>query len=125
MIIADTSVWIEFFRNHQPYFSLLCKYMESRSIVALTMIFGELLQGTKSTHEKSILLNYYEYLPKISESNLMIKAGVYSHTNQLIQKGVGLIDACIITGAVENQFKIWTLDEKLKRAVKPELLYAL
>ena len=123
MIIPDTSVWIEFFKTHQPYFVKLRDYLEQHEILAISPVFGELLQGVKNIAEKKTILEYWNYLPKIDETDLMIKAGVYSFENKLISKGVGIIDVCIMVSAIENNAIVWTLDEKLKRVSKKEYLH--
>jgi len=124
MIIADTSIWIEFFKANEPYYTHLRSLLEKREVCVLSPIFGELLQGVKSKHEKRIIMQYWEYLPKYEDNDLMIKAGEYSFENKFISKGVGLIDASIIVTAIENNLKIWTLDDKLKRVITNELIYS-
>jgi len=47
MIILDTSVWIEHLKNNQAFFPKTSKLLESREILAVECIFGELLQGVK------------------------------------------------------------------------------
>src|SRR3989304_2494313 len=120
MIIPDTSIWIEFFKLHEPYFTELKDFLEKREIVVLSSIFGELLQGVKSQNERRIILEYWQYLPKVDESELLIKAGEYSFENKYISKGVGIIDASIVVMAIKNNSVIWTLDEKLKRVLRKE-----
>jgi len=125
MIITDTSVWIEFFKSHEPYFSRHSELLENNQIIALSPIFGELLQGVKTSSEKSIILEYWNYLHKIDETDLFIKAGEYSLENHLISKGVGLIDASIIVAAFDYSFFIWTLDDKINRLLPKEIRYIL
>ncbi|GHV72922.1 hypothetical protein AGMMS49940_02240 [Spirochaetia bacterium] len=66
-------------------------------------VFGELLQGVKNKREEEIILDYWKHLPKIdNDTEITISAGIYSHKNKLIDKGVGLIDSII-----------WTLDTNI------------
>jgi predicted nucleic acid-binding protein len=51
MILVDTSVWIEFFRGNEPYFTKLKELIESSDVLAHEVVFGELLQ----TLDKKIL----------------------------------------------------------------------
>ena len=124
MIIPDTSIWIEFFKKHEPYFSQLRDHLERQEILVISSVFGELLQGVKNNKEKEIILDYWKYLPKIDETELLVKAGEYSYQNKFISKGVGIIDASIIVIAIDNNAVILTLDQKLKRVVKRESLYS-
>lgn len=116
MIIADTSIWIEFFKKHQPYHSVILGLMESQTVLALSFVFGELYQGALNTKEMTTLKHYYQNLPHIDEATIWLDAGLYSNKNRLLAKGIGLIDAAIIIAALRSQAKIWTLDKKLVHA---------
>jgi len=122
-IIADTSIWIEFLKNNQDVFPLMQKLLEKNYIIAVECIFGELLQGVKTTRERDIIFGYWECLPKADESNVWIDAGNYSNKNKSLEKGVGLIDSALIVLAIKNNLKIWTLDKKLKKLLQPEIVY--
>ncbi|MDR3170620.1 MAG: hypothetical protein LBU17_03210 [Treponema sp.] len=58
MIILDTSVWIEFLKKHEPYFSIISSLLAQREILAVECVFGELLQGIKTDEEQNIILQY-------------------------------------------------------------------
>ena len=117
MILPDTSIWIEFFKSHDPYFTKLKDYLERREVIAISPIFGELLQEVRNINEKRVILEYWNYLPKTDETNLLIKAGEYSLENRFIAKGVGIIDASIVVTAMENRAVVWTLDKKLNKVL--------
>jgi predicted nucleic acid-binding protein len=73
LILADTSIWIEFFR--QTDFegnTRFAECIESLSVIALSAVFGELLQGVKNEKEEKLILEYWDSLPKVDESNLFI-----------------------------------------------------
>jgi predicted nucleic acid-binding protein len=123
MLILDTSVWIEFFRNSQNYFPEIKKLLESREILAIEFIFGELLQGVKNKKEKEIILDYWTYLPKEKYENIIVEAGIYSAENKLLDFGVGLIDTIILMHAIKSDSKIWTLDNKFLRIIPEEIKY--
>jgi predicted nucleic acid-binding protein len=48
MIILDTSIWIEHLKKNLHFFTKISKLLESREILAVECVFGELLQGIKS-----------------------------------------------------------------------------
>jgi predicted nucleic acid-binding protein len=120
MIIADTSVFIEYFRRDEPYFSWLAKLMDENRIMAMTGVFGELLQGAKNPKEQGIILEYWRHLPKFPEPELLITAGLESGKNRWSSRGLSLIDAAIITHARETQSQVWTLDKKLSKELREE-----
>jgi predicted nucleic acid-binding protein len=72
MIILDTSIWIEFLKTHEPYFTTIFQLLEQKNILAVECVFGELLQGVKNDTEQNILLNYWNHLPKIETAEIII-----------------------------------------------------
>ncbi|GHT71456.1 hypothetical protein FACS1894110_24560 [Spirochaetia bacterium] len=124
MIILDTSVWIEFLRKNEKYFDFISQMLTKMDIMAVEVVFGELLQGVKNKREEEIILDYWKHLPKIdNDTEIIISAGIYSHKNKLIDKGVGLIDSIIIMHGIKTDSKIWTLDTNFFKAIPPELVY--
>ena len=119
MILADTSIWIEFFKGNPLYHNTLSKLLEKREVVAIEYIFGELLQGARSAQEKIIIKNYWSLLPKIEEKGIWLMAGEASSHRKLHSKGVGLIDLAIYSAARFMEAKIWTLDKKLLSILRP------
>jgi predicted nucleic acid-binding protein len=123
VIILDTTVWIEFLKKHEPYFTVISSLLEHKEILAVECVFGELLQGVKTEKEQNIILQYWNHLPKIDATETIIEAGIYSNKNKLLDKGVGLIDTIILIHGIRNQFKIWTLDKKFLNILPEELEY--
>ena len=123
MIIADTSTWIEFLKNSEPICSFLEEKLNNREILGIECVFGELLQGCADDYEIKIVKEYWENLPKTDETNVWIEAGEYSGRNDLISKGVGLIDSVILVLAKRTKSKIWTLDKKLLKLLDKEIVF--
>ena len=123
MIILDTSVWIEHLKNNQNFFPKICNLLESKEILAVECVFGELLQGAKTESEKDIILEFWKHLPKEHFGNIIIEAGEYSAKNKLLEHGVGLIDAIILMHGIKSNSRIWTLDNKLTRVIPEGLKY--
>ena len=91
--------------------------LKKREVMAVSPVFGELLQGAKKEKERKIISGFWQNLPKTDEENAFIKAGELSYQQKLNDKGIGLIDAYILAVALENDFSVWTLDKKLQRAI--------
>jgi predicted nucleic acid-binding protein len=123
MIILDTSVWIEFLKKHEPYFTIIAPLLEEKAVLAVECVFGELLQGVRKEGEQNTILGYWRHLPKIEYHEIVIEAGIYSNKNKLIDKGVGLIDAIILLHGMKSQSKIWTLDGNFFKVIPKELIY--
>jgi predicted nucleic acid-binding protein len=123
MIILDTSVWIEYLKNNQAFFPKIRKLLESREILAVECVFGELLQGIKTETEREIIIDYWTNLPKEYYVDIIIQAGEYSAKNKLLDHGVGLLDSIILMHGIISNSKIWTLDNKFLKAIPEELKY--
>ena len=121
MVIIDTSIWIEFFRSHDPTFSQVSGLLDSGKLLGLPWVFGELLQGAHDNREINLLHAYWRAIPKpdtlISEK-AWIQAGIESQRGDWVKKGVGLIDAAIIAAALEMNTPVATYDKKLREILK-------
>jgi predicted nucleic acid-binding protein len=124
MILIDTSVWIEFFKQNKILTSEVEMLLKKNMVVTVEPVFAELLYGARNEKEKKKILAYWNVLPKIRFSNeTLLNAADFSNRNNYHNKGIGLIDAAIAMAAIENQFKIWTLDTRLIRGIEKQYLY--
>jgi len=114
MIVVDTSIWIEYLRqSDETIIGLLDSYLEAGEVAAISVVFAELLQGAKTESEEKIIIDFWNTLPKIDEQDLIIEAGRFSFKKKLAQRGVGLIDSCLLVACKSNKMILWTLDKKL------------
>lgn len=113
MIVVDTSVWIEFLKKQSPIFSKLRELLEHGNVIAAEPVFGELIQGARNARERNIITDYWNHLPKFSMDGVFFRAGELASRHKWLDRGVGLIDAAILTYARERECKFWTLDRKL------------
>ena len=123
MTLIDTSVWIEFLKGNPAYFNEIRTLVEHQKILACEPVFAELLQGVKTRREKEIIEQYWKFLPKAEIDDCWIKAGNLSAERKLVSHGVGLVDSCILSIAIETNSQIWSLDKKLLKVVPDELVY--
>lgn len=123
MILVDTSIWIEYFKANSTIFQVMERELEHQNILAAECVFAELLQGAKNKREIKIIEQFWLNLPKQEETGLWIEAGLFSSQNKLFSKGIGLIDAFLITYARKNRAKLWTLDKKIKSVLKSSEIY--
>ncbi len=117
MTVVDTSVWIEYLRGNKEFSEPLIKLLNNRKVIALSAVFGELLQGARTKRENAIILGFWENLPHASENSLFIEAGNLSKEYSLISNGVGLIDCYILVFAMKYDFAVWTLDKMMQDAM--------
>lgn len=123
MIIADTSIWIDSFRGNLAIFKELRLLHDSDHLLIAGPIIAELLQGAKTKKEVELIMELWKDLPKTPENQPWYIAGINSFQNKWKSKGIGIIDAYLISLAWENGYKIWTLDKKLQKAAGKKFIY--
>ena len=117
MIIADTSVWIEYLKGNNEITGLLIPYLRKDHIIASSAVFGELLQVVRNKRERDIITEFWLNLPKVDEHQLFIEAGQLSNRHKLYAKGIGLIDCYIMAAALKYDYALWTLDKRLLETI--------
>jgi hypothetical protein len=122
-IIADSSIWFEYFKRNDPYFREVQTYLNILSIKTIDPIVGEILQGALNQKEITFIKDHIQFVPKIEIKNLFEKAGEFSFENKLISKGIGLIDACLIVATIDTKSLLWTLDKKIINFLDKKYLY--
>lgn len=119
-VLIDTSVWIEFFRQHEPSYSLVSKLIDEEQVVCCGIILAELMQGAKSDKELAVLEDFLHVFPFIPETpELWAAAGKLSF--KLRRKGVtvGLSDCFIAMAAAAAKAQVSTLDSHFAALTKP------
>ncbi len=124
-VLVDTSVWIEFFRKHEPLHGAVVELLDADRVCCTGLILGELMQGAKSERELLVIRDFthvFQFLPETPQ--LWEKAGRLSYT--LRRKGitVGLADCFIAVSAAEAGAQLLTLDghfEAIRSALKLSL----
>ena len=124
MILTDTSIWIEFLRQNPVYVPVLQELLKKRGIITIEPIFSVLLFGARNDKERKIILSYWNLLPKLTfTTGGLLSAADYANRNNFNNLDISIIDAVIIKAVVENNCKIWTLDERIGKWVGREYLY--
>jgi hypothetical protein len=111
-VLVDTSVWIEFFRKKEPYYSIVSDLMDNDSICCLGIVVAELLQGAKSDKELNTIkafLHVFDFLPEAVGS--WEKAGELSFSLQRKGKAAGLSDCYIAVAVQAADVRLFTLDK--------------
>lgn len=114
MILVDSSVWIEAFKNATSTAARrLSSLLEEGTVVISGIILVELLQGARSKKEYNLLLNRLKIVPIINpDDSTWVKAGNLSF--QLRRKGITIektIDIIIATIAIQNHLRLYSFDK--------------
>ena len=109
MVLVDTSVWINHFRNSDKYLERL---LFDGEVVCHTHIVGELACGNLKNRKEIISL--FQSLPTIEVVELQ-EYLYFIEKNELSGKGLGFVDIHLLASAKLNQVSLWT-DKKLEVA---------
>ena len=111
MVLVDTSVWLRFLANRDPFASGLDRLLAAGDVVGHPMVFGELLMGDVGGGRAALLSDY----------ELMVQAAPVGHAEVvtfvrargLHGRGVGWVDVHLLASALAGRFLLWTADERL------------
>ncbi len=87
MILADTSIWITYFRNNDADLKdVFNAYLKKNDVYTVSAVFGELFQGAKNNRDREMIQGFWENVPKVKEDMLFITAGLNSNKYKLLTK---------------------------------------
>jgi predicted nucleic acid-binding protein len=110
VILVDTSVWIRFLMDKEPYASGLQQLLTNDEVAGHELVFGELLVGDKGG--RVTLLREYErmrYATPIPHHELV----EFVRVRKLHGRGAGWIDIHLLASAVVDGLQFWTADPRL------------
>jgi predicted nucleic acid-binding protein len=107
MVIVDTSIWADHFRNRAPAFQAL---LESRSVLQHPFVTGELLIGNPP--DPPTLRAMLESLPALDP----IDHGAvldFAQAHKLGGTGIGYVDVHLLAACDRDRVNLWTRDKRL------------
>jgi len=124
MVLADTCVWIEYFRTRSALSEEVKRLIQEGSIVTTGIVVLELLHGAKRAKSKDLIKDTLLALPFLETTrDSWLLAGEIGHT--LRRKGITLpaTDLLMAVIAKSNGCEVFTTDGHFKQI--PDLdLYA-
>jgi len=112
MILVDTSVWIDHLRRGNDR---LRELLEEGEVLSHPFVLGELACGNLKNRDE--ILELLASLPEagIAEQHEVLHV-IARH--RLPGRGVGWVDAHLLTAALLNRSRLWTLDKPLAKAAR-------
>lgn len=115
IVLVDTSVWIRFLTNREPYAAELDSLLGRDEVSGHDFVYGELLIGDKGGRRQ--LLTDYEHMhqaPVVPHGDVV----VFVRERQLHGRGIGWIDAHLLASALVGRLRFWTIDPALEMLAK-------
>ena len=110
MVIADTSAWIEYFRDGIPKVVQTLDYCLEYDLAGIgDLIYCEVIQGIKAKKEREKVTSLFQSLPKFDMVGFNIAERSADNYRLLRSKGISVrktIDVLIGTFCSENKFKL-------------------
>ncbi len=115
-ILADTNVWIEFFRLQSDIGEHLASMLQNNSVWTCGIVLFELLQGIRSEREKMLIFESMQELPYIEMTQSLWKKSA-AISVLMKQKGLTLphSDIFIASIAIEHNLSIFTFDKHFEQ----------
>jgi hypothetical protein len=111
-VIADTCIWIEFFRTKSELSNRMKNLIANNAVVGTGIILAELLQGIKTNKEREIIIDIFNTLEYVEiTKELWIEAGNLASKLRSIGKTVPLSDIVLACCARRHQYAIFTVDK--------------
>ncbi len=108
MVLVDTSVWVSHLHDGSPKLEQL---LNDGDVLCHPFIIGELACGNIKNRRE--ILSLLTALPKgdfLDDEDVLL----FIEKNNLMGKGLGLIDIHLLASAILSEVALWTLDVKLK-----------
>ncbi len=111
-IIADTCVWIEFFRNPESELTLQLKELiKDRKVVMVGMVLAEILQGIRTKKEAGRVKENLKKLAYLEVTwDVWEKAGELSRDLRRRGVTIPLSDMIIASLAIVEGYEVLTVD---------------
>ncbi len=108
MVLVDTSVWVSHLRDGSPKLEQL---LNDGDVLCHPFIIGELACGNIKNRRE-----IFSLLTALPKADLLDDEGalLFIEKNNLMGKGLGLIDIHLLASAMLSEAVLWTLDVKLK-----------
>jgi predicted nucleic acid-binding protein len=107
MILADTSVWIGYFREGMPE---LAERLRRSVVVMHPFVVGELACGNFSNREETLELLQQLRSVAVAEHDEVMS---FIRARELYGRGIGYVDVHMLAAAAIEGCQLWTRDKRL------------
>ena len=111
-MLVDTSVWVEHFRRGEPG---LIALLNRDQVECHPFIIGELACGF--LRRRAEVLSLLRSLPQVSAASHE-EALTFLDRHRLMGRGIGWIDAHLLTSSALSNTLLWSRDRRLSKVAK-------
>jgi len=113
MILVDTSVWVDHFREGLPALAAL---LDRNAVLMHPFVLGELACGNLKSHRETLrLLANLPIAPTASDAEVL----QFIERHKLMGKGIGLTDAYLLAAtALAADAELWSHDKRLAQQAR-------
>jgi predicted nucleic acid-binding protein len=108
MILADTSVWVDYFREGLPE---LAERLLRSVVVMHPFVVGELACGNFSNRDATLELLQQLRSVTVAEHDEVLS---FIRARKLYGRGIGYVDAHLLAAAAIEGCQLWTRDKRLQ-----------
>ena len=112
MVLVDTSVWIQHFRQRQV---ALAEMLNRASVLSHPFVVGELACGNLNNRAK--ILGHLAALPSATTASHVEVLDLIAN-RKLFGRGLGWIDNHLLASALISHCDLWTFDAALQEAAQ-------
>jgi len=110
MVLADTSVWIRFLANREPYAGGLDRLLARDEVAGHDFVYGELLIGDRGGRRR--LLAAYDGIRQVGTVP-HVEVVQFVRDRKLHGRGAGWIDIHLLASVIVEGLHLWTADARL------------
>jgi predicted nucleic acid-binding protein len=107
MILADSSVWIDYFREGLPE---LAEHLRRSVVVMHPFVVGELACGNLSNRDATLELLQQLRSVTVAEHDEVLS---FIRARKLYARGIGYVDAHLLAAVAIEGCQLWTKDKRL------------
>ena len=117
MVIADSSVWIEYLRSKESSVQAVLRHLLERDEVVMTgVVLTEVLGGVRSDREYRLLAGLMSELPYVEATKeTWMRCGNIARQLRAHGVTVHVADILLATLAIEGGYEIYTRDSDFNR----------
>ncbi len=122
-VIADTCVWIDFFRSKSETSTRLSQLIADNQVAGTGVILSELLQGVRGTKEKDVIIEIFDTLDYLEMTkDLWIETGSIAARLRSKGKTIPLSDISVVCCAKKYGHRILTFDRHFQEIPEADLV---